>query len=125
MHLEIIGQVLFPLRWTARILSLFSLGLLLLFIIGEGFNPLALTPRELLLSLFFPLGVLLGMAVGWRWEALGGILSLGSFAAFYVVHWLGSGRLPASWAFATFTVPGLLFLLAALARAQSIPRPNP
>jgi hypothetical protein len=101
-------------RWAARLLSLLSIGVLLLFIIGEGFNPLHLAPRELLLSLFFPIGVLLGMGLAWRWEALGGTLTIGSLLAFYAVHWLGSGQFPGGVFFALFASPGLLFLLAAL-----------
>ena len=100
-------------RWTARLLSLLSIGVLLLFMIGEGFNPLHLAPREFLLCVFFPIGVLLGMGLAWRWEALGGALTILSVAAFYGIHWLGSGRFPSGVFFALFASPGLFFLLAA------------
>ena len=102
-------------RWTARLLSLLSIGFMLMFIVGEGFNPFHLAPRELLLCLFFPIGVLLGLGLGWRWEALGGALTILCFAGFYGVHWLGSGRLPSGHWFAVLASPGLFFLLAALA----------
>ena len=111
-------------RWTARLLSLLSIGVLLFFVIGEGFNPLHLDPRELLLSVFFPIGVLLGMGLAWRWEALGGALTIVSFAAFYGVHWLGSGRFPSGVFFALFASPGLFFLLAALVGPRKAPGEN-
>lgn len=113
-----------PLRWAARILSLFSLSLLTLFMVGEHFNFFALEPRERLLAVFFPLGVIAGLLLAWRWEAVGGVLSLLCLASFYVVHWFGSGRFPTGWAFAALTVPGLLFLLTAVASARTAARTN-
>lgn len=115
MNPHALPQPCFLLRWTARLLSLAGIGVLLLVMIRQGFNPLHLDPRELLLSVFFPIGVLLGMALAWRWEALGGALTVLSLAAFYGVHWLGSGRFPSGMFFALFASPGLIFLLAALA----------
>jgi hypothetical protein len=112
-------------RWAARLLSLLSIGVLLLFIIGEGFNPLHLAPRELLLSVFFPIGVVLGMGLAWRWEALGGALTMLSFVAFYGVHWLGVGHFPSGVFFALFASPGLLFLLAGFAARRKAPSENP
>jgi hypothetical protein len=125
MNPQSLGRTYSLARWTARLLSLLSIGVLLLFFIGEGFNPLHLAPRELLLSVFFPIGVLLGMGLAWRWEALGGALTLFSFAAFYGVHWLGSGHVPRGVFLALFASPGLLFLLAALAGRRKAPSGNP
>jgi hypothetical protein len=104
----------FGLRWSARVLSFLSLILLLLFIVGERFNPFHLRGRELALTVFFPLGVMLGLGLAWRWQAFGGALTVGCLAAFYLVHWLGAGRWPGGWAFAVLALPGFLFLLAAL-----------
>lgn len=99
-------------RWFARATSIFSIGLLLLFLIGEGSRPRAVAGREWIGLLFFPFGVVVGMLVAWKREALGGLLSIGSLACFYVVYGLVlSGRLPGGWAFAAFTSPALLFLL--------------
>jgi hypothetical protein len=56
------------LRWTARIWSLLSLGVVVLFAVGEGMHLARFTARELVLFLFFPLGVCAGLALGWRWE---------------------------------------------------------
>jgi hypothetical protein len=100
----------YRLRWTARLLSLAAFCVLLAFIFGEGFNPLRFETRELILSLFFPLGVGLGLLIAWRWEAIGGWLTLGSVAAFYLIHFLLSGSLPKGWVLVTFGAPGALFL---------------
>ena len=99
------------LRWSARVLSILVLAAVCLFAIGEGRNRSHLTPRESALFLFFPFGVCLGMAVAWRWEALGGGITVASLAAFYLVHRLVSSHFPGGLAFVVMASPGFLFLL--------------
>jgi hypothetical protein len=76
------------LRWLARILSLASIGILLLFLIGEGFNPAAVRFKEGALLAFFPLGVVFGLAIAWWREGLGGAITAGSLLAFHLAHLL-------------------------------------
>jgi len=99
------------LRWSARILSIISIGLVLLFVFGEGLNLFHLTLHELVLFLFFPLGVCLGMIVAWRWEGLGGGITVGSLATFYLAHRLFSPSFPRGFGFVVMALPGFLFLL--------------
>lgn len=108
--------VLSTIRWIARVASVASLGALAWLIVGEGFNPLHLPGKELVLCLLFPFGVALGLALGWRWEGVGGVLSLGCLAGFYGLHFATEGRFPKGWAFAAMTSPALLFLLSWAAR---------
>ncbi len=106
-------------RWIARIWSIASIGLILLFIIGEGINPTA--PSEWLGLLFFPFGISLGMLLAWRKEGLGGIIAAGSILIFYGVHLATAGRFPKGWAWLAFAAPGFLFLLSwYLSRKTSI-----
>ena len=105
---------LFALAWTARALSLVSAGLLLLFFIGEGFDPSRVAPRDWAGLLFFPLGVVAGMAVGWWREGVGGAVSVVSLLAFYAWHILVDGGPPNGVAFVAFTLPGFMFLLYGL-----------
>ncbi len=105
-------------RWTARILSLLSLGTLLLFGIGEGFNPLHFNSRELLLSLCFPLGVSIGMIIAWWREGPGGIITVLSVALFYVLNFILARRFPGGPFFLLFSLPGFLFLISWLYRRQ-------
>ncbi len=103
------------LHWAARVLSLVSIGIILLFFIGEGFNPTRLTAGEWALMLCFPLSVMVGMLVAWRREALGGLIAVGGLLSFYLVHAvLAHGYLPRGWAYVAFASPGFLFLLSAL-----------
>ena len=99
------------LRWSARILSIFVVGILLVFAFGEGLNLSHFTARELLLFVFFPLGFFVGMVVAWWREGLGGGITVGSLAAFYLVDRLLSSSFPRGWAFVALAVPGFLFLL--------------
>lgn len=100
------------LRWTARLTSLVSIAVVLMFAVADGFNPLNLTPREGMLFLCFPLGVMTGLVMAWKWEGLGGALALGALAGFYALHLAVAGQFPRGWALAVLTVPGLIFLLA-------------
>lgn len=108
------GRALYALAWSARALSIVSAGLLLLFFIGEGFDPSRVVLREWVGLLFFPFGVVVGLILAWRREGLGGAVSVASLLAFYVWNILASGGLPRGLAFVAFTLPGFLFLLYAL-----------
>jgi len=99
------------LRWSARILSILAVGILLVFACGEGLNLSRFTARELLLFVFFPLGFCVGMVVAWWREGLGGGITVGSLAAFYLLDRLVSSSFPRGWAFVVLAVPGFLFLL--------------
>jgi hypothetical protein len=66
--------------------------------------------------------MLLGLAIGWVREGLGGLLVLLGLAAFNAVELAVNGR-PALGAFPLFAVPGALFLLSGLLlrRAKHLP----
>jgi hypothetical protein len=100
------------LRWAARLSSLGLAGLVVLFAIGEGFNPTKFKPAELALTVPFFIAWL-GLCLGWRWEGWGGLLAVGGVAGFYGVHFAvtGFGRFPRGWAFPVLALPGVLFLL--------------
>jgi hypothetical protein len=100
------------LRWTARVLGVAFVGIVLLFFVGEGFNPLRLTAQEaIMMALFWT--ALAGLLVGWRREGLGGALTVGSLAVFAVLEWLKTGTVRQLVPFALIGLPGLLFLCCA------------
>ena len=102
-------------RWIARVWSVISIGLILLFFVGGGFSPAKVAPKEWVGLVFFPIGVVVGMVVAWRKESWGGSITVVSLFAFYGVYgyWL-SGAFPRGWAFVVFSAPGILFLVSAL-----------
>jgi len=95
------------LRWCTRILGVLVVGLFLLFIAGDGFDPLKLTSFEipLVLALFI---ALTGMLLLWRRELLGGVMVIGGMISFYSINFVASGRLPSGFVFPVCFVPGIL-----------------
>ena len=98
-------------RWTARAWTVASIGLVLAFFVGEGFNPSQVKPREWVGLLFFPVGICAGMILAWWREGLGGSITVGSLLVFYMIHLATAGTLPKGWAWLAFAAPGFLFLL--------------
>ncbi|MGD0012661.1 MAG: hypothetical protein ABSE93_29480 [Terriglobia bacterium] len=98
------------LRWTARVWSVASVGLVVAFIVGEGSHPSG--PNEWLGFVLFPVGISVGMILGWWKEGLGGSITVGSLLAFYAVHLTTAGTFPKGWAWSAFAAPGFLFLLS-------------
>ncbi len=101
------------LRWAARGLGVASTLVLLAFVFG-GQEHLRMTANEAVGFLFFPVGVVAGFAVAWRREAVGGLITLGSLALFYVWMFNRDGRFPTGPYFLVFAAPGLLHVASAL-----------
>ena len=99
-------------EWTARSLSLLSAAALLLFFIAEFRWPRI--AKEWIGLALFPAGILLGFAVAWWKEGLGGSITTVSLLAFYLIYgWLLDGLIM-GWAFIILASPGVLFLVSSL-----------
>jgi hypothetical protein len=98
-------------RWVARVWSIASIGLVIAFLIGEGFHPEQLSLAERIGFLFFPVGICIGMVLAWWKEGLGGSITVGSLLTFYLIHVATAGALPKGWAWIAFAAPGFLFVL--------------
>ena len=100
------------LRLVARAAAVVCLALIILFVFGEGFDIRNMTATEMIGMLFFPIGVFVGLVMGWREEGIGGWIVVGSIAAFYVIYgWLLNGTMRQGWTFLLFLIPGILFLV--------------
>lgn len=112
-------RLLVFIRWTARVTSAILAALIALFFLGDDLSPSTdLTAHELvLLSLF--LLVWLGLLVGWRWEAVGGLAVVGGTAAFYILEYLFTATFPRGPYFPVIAVPGFLFLYCAAVSSSS------
>jgi hypothetical protein len=116
-----VALVLF--RWSARILSVASTAMLLMFVFGEPFEPSKIAGRELLAMVFFPLGIIVGFVVAWWKEGLGGGITIASLLIFYLIFvtLLREDLARGVW-FLVFALPGFLFLAAyAISRARRLP----
>jgi hypothetical protein len=114
------------LRWTARAWGIASTWLLCAFAFGGG-EHLRITAGEAALFLFFPVGVVAGFVIAWWRELAGGLITVGSLAAFYVSVFAVSGRWPAGPYFLLFAAPGILHVTSALlarrgGRATPVPQ---
>jgi hypothetical protein len=96
-------------RLIARISSLVILGLEIAFLIGEGVYPSGVD--KWIGFLFFPVGISLGMILAWWKESLGGSITVGCLALFYLIHFIFTQTFPSGLGWITFSLPGFLFLL--------------
>jgi len=109
------GSAALAIRWIARVWSIASVGFVLLIAGGELVSPHAAAPatlRDFIGLFFFPFGTCVGMILAWRWEGLGGGITVGSFLAFYAALRIMDGRFPRGPYFALVAAPGILFLLS-------------
>jgi hypothetical protein len=112
-------------RWGARIVGALLVGLMLLFLVGEGVPRLSSLGLNLGPMFLAELLCLTGFVVLWRWELPGGVLALLGITAFYGLNYAASGRFPGGWVFPLFFVPGILaFTAGLLARLCHVPRPH-
>ena len=109
------------LRWIARATSLLSIGLILMFLIGDSFDPARVRAREWIGLAFFPVGVATGMIVAWWKEGFGAAITLASLVAFYGVYGWLMGSNGNSAAFIFFATPGFLFLVSWLLSKTNLP----
>ena len=108
------GLAYTTIRWVARLLSIASIAVLVLFFVGEGVAPTGVAPKgeEWIGLLFFPLGVMVGLIVAWWHEGIGGAIVVGGLLAFLGVYGLLlTGGVPQPLPFLAFASPGFLFLL--------------
>ena len=108
------GYISNIIRWIARVLSIVSIGILLMFFIGEKFNLVQLNVQDRILFLFFPFGITIGMILAWRWEMLGGTITFASLLSFYTVHFIVSNKFPGGPYFLIFALPGIIFMLCGI-----------
>jgi hypothetical protein len=97
------------LRWTARTIGALLVGLVVLFVVGEGvrlhdFD--AITGSMMVVFLV----ALTGMLAIWRWELIGGVMVLIGMGGFYAINYMSSGDLPGGWVLPVCFLPGVLAL---------------
>jgi hypothetical protein len=106
------------LLWTARILAATLVLFVGLFIIGYAINPQGDgSPPGLPEFALFPIGVMVGLALGWRWQLLGGIVTAACMVVFLVL--MGESLLETP-IFAVFLVPAVLFIIYALVSRKHV-----
>ena len=110
-------------RWIARagagLTAVFILFFFLAHAVTDGVTPLLyLTARETAMMAAFA-AVWLGLVVGWKWDMVGGLLTVGGVIAFYALDYLFSGMFPRGAYFLVFALPGVLFLYCGVMEAAN------
>ena len=100
------------LRWIARVWSIASILFILPFLLPREFG--SPTASEVVGLLLFPVGVVLGFVVAWRREGVGGAITVGSLALFYLWMFARDGRLPTGPYHLLLAAPGFLYIAGAL-----------
>jgi hypothetical protein len=126
-HRQVDPTAVAVIRWLARISGALMAVLFVVFFVGEslgGDGPFP--PGPLTVGEWLEMAALLVMSAGallaWRWEAVGGALSLGGGLAFNAVESLSGGRIELVWFAMVFVVVGGLFLLCSYLSASPIRR---
>jgi hypothetical protein len=109
-----LGLPLAIIELLARVGSIASITLLLMLFVGEGFHPSKISTNEWAGLLFFPIGVVIGMAIAWWKEGVGSVITVGSLIGFYLVWGYIMRNHIGGWWFLVFASPGFLFLLHSL-----------
>lgn len=97
--------------WTARILGSIIIAFVLFFLIahvfgnnesGEGFRD----SKEIITFLLFPISTVIGLAIAWKWEGLGGIITTVGMIGLFSLR----PELLNSFYIVIPIIPGLLFI---------------
>jgi len=96
-------------EFLARIGSVMSITLLVLIFQAEALHPSDIAPKEWFGLVFFPIGIIIGLAIAWWKEGLGISITMGSLLAFYLVYGYLLEYHVGGWAFVMFASPAFLF----------------
>lgn len=98
--------------WIARILGSIIIAFVLFFLIahvfgnnesGEGFRD----SKEIITFLLFPIGTVIGLAIAWKWEGLGGLITTVSMIGLLILR----PELWDSFFIVIPIIPGFLFII--------------
>lgn len=97
------------------VLSIISIAAILTIINSDTATFGEIAPRQWVGFLFFPVGIILGMLLGWWREVLGGAVTVFSLIGFYLIYgWLLNNQIWLGAWFIVFALPGILFLISGL-----------
>lgn len=90
------NQLITILRRAARIWSIAALAFLAFMLLGHLFGPEGVGTfngiQEILQFLLFPIGMGAGLIIAWKWEGLGGLITIASIIAFHAIRLVMYGQ---------------------------------
>lgn len=97
---------------AAKILSIISIGIIITFIIGEGIDFSEISYNGIILFIFFPIGICIGMIYSWFKPRAGSFISIFSLMLFYFLEYYFKSEYPNGIYFLLFTIPAFLFYIS-------------
>jgi hypothetical protein len=102
------NQITKLILWAARIWGSLSLAFLVFMILGDLFG----TERSIgsghsASFLFFPVSTIIGLSIAWKWEGIGGLITIGGIIGFHILR----PDLFLDLMIDGLAAPGLLFLI--------------
>ncbi len=100
-------------KWTARISGSLLIVFVLFFLFGSIFGTEEsageglISAKDISAFICFPLATIIGLAMAWKWEGLGGFISTIGFIILFIIR----TDLASSPEMIVLPVPGLLFLV--------------
>jgi len=101
--------------WIARILGTLSFGFLLFISFKEFFSSeksgaSLISSLDLVALLFFPLSTIIGFALSYKWEGIGGIITVGGLISLHIIR----PDIASNLLISAFAIPGLLYIIYAV-----------
>ena len=105
-----LGVPLAVIELLARVGSIASITLLAFIFWGEAFRPSEISATEWAGLVFFPIGIVIGLAIAWWKEGVGSVMTVGSLIGFYLVYGYLLRNHIGGLVFIAFASPSFLFL---------------
>lgn len=104
------------LNWIARIWSILSIVFILTFFLGSMLGPDKGGENDpsILMFVFFPIGLVIGLILAWKWNFAGGLIAVLSIILFHLTI-----EPELNLFIELIAVPGLLFLIAGIIAKQN------
>ncbi len=96
-------------RWIARFIALSLVFITVVFVSGSGIDIAGADLSHKLQMGAFAVMVA-GLLLAWKWEGLGGVLTLAGLLLFLLLDYLLFGSFLQFWILLVFAIPGVLFL---------------
>ena len=106
-------RIVLSIKWLARISGTLILVFVLFFLLmdifgtegseGEG----VISTKDMFTFICFPISTIIGLAIAWKWEGLGGLTSTVGFVCLSFIR----PDLSSNLLFLSLAIPGLLYLL--------------
>jgi len=110
------------LNWVSKIWSLLSILFVALFFLAHIFEskePITLNFSIIRTFIFFPIGLLIGLVLAWKWNITGGIIAVLSIVGFHLDMFIQNGDPDFVILIELLAFPGLLFVILGILKKRS------